>query len=229
MTNCIVVTVRQPVPSVGVAERVRRLPLREVGAVAAEEEGVAEARHGRLAREEDAGRRGPGTLSRERFAEGRQGRRRVARGLGPLPRPQRAAPLPDADRRAEDVVEVRRALGGDDRVASPDVRLVHERLVAAPHEREAVPEEAFRRPVPVVRAGELAVRVPVVAVRPRAVRDGEDLVEPAVAVGLRPPPDGRRHADRLRLHAGRTARGQVPGRAARARWWTRRAGSRRRT
>ena len=116
------------------------------------------------------------------------------------PLPRRPAPLADADGRAEDVVEVRRALGGDDRVASPDVRLVHERLVAAPHEREAVPEEGLRpggqgaarptvlaaaRPtvLAVVRARELPVDVVGVAVRPLPVRHGQHLVEVAVAVG----------------------------------------------
>ena len=48
-----------------------------------------------------------------------------------------------SDGRAERVVEVRGALGGRDRIASADVRLVDELLVAALDQREAVPEEGF--------------------------------------------------------------------------------------
>ena len=85
------------------------------------------------------------------------------------------------------------------------MRLVHERLAAAPHEREAVPEEglgpggqgaarptvlADARPtaLAVVRARELTVDVVGVAVRPLAVRHGQHLVKVAVAVGPLPFP-----------------------------------------
>ena len=87
---------------------------------------------------------------------------------------------------AKDVVEVRGALGGRDRVASADVRLVDEMFVAALDEGKAVPKEGFglrrargARPTnaDVGCARELAVGVVVVGaadsnrrqLRPRAV------------------------------------------------------------
>ena len=106
----------------------------------------------------------------------------VARGL----RTRRSASLPDPHRRAEDVVEIGRALRRGDRVAASDVRLVDEALIATLDEREAVPEEVLggggrrgRSPRPtiitanlaVVRPGELAVDVVVVGVGPRALPD----------------------------------------------------------
>ena len=106
----------------------------------------------------------------------------VARGL----RTRRSASLPDPHHRAENVVEVGRALRRGDRVAASDVRLVDEAFVAALDEREAVPEEVLggdgrrgRSPRPTVvtgavtvdRASELTVDVVVVGVGPRALPD----------------------------------------------------------
>ena len=98
-----------------------------------------------------------------------------------------------ADRRAERVVEVGRAVGRGNGIASADVRLVHELLVAALDEREAVPKEGFclrrsRRERPTITAvagrGELAVGMVGEGAGRVAVGDGENLVEIAVAVGL---------------------------------------------
>ena len=86
-----------------------------------------------------------------------------------------------ADGRAEQVVEIGRALRGRDGVAASDVRLVHEALVAASYQRKTVPEEVLGLAVAVIRAGELAVDMVVVGVLPLALCDGERLVEVAVA------------------------------------------------
>ena len=111
------------------------------------------------------------------FAEGREGCGGVlAIGLG-------------ADGRAEHVVEVRGALGGGDRVATSDVRLVDELLVAALDQCKTVPKEGFgfgqgrgtavgTECRPYRRGGELAVGVVGESAGRVAVGDGENLVEP---------------------------------------------------
>ena len=80
------------------------------------------------------------------------------------------APPPRADRRPERVVEVGDAPRRGDRIAAAGVRLVHEALVAAPDEREAVPLELLRPPPAVVRARELPVGVVAVGEGPPARR-----------------------------------------------------------
>ena len=93
-----------------------------------------------------------------------------------------------ADGRAERVVEVRCALGGRDRVAASDVRLVHELLVAALDEGEAVPKEGFgfgqgrgtavgTECRPYRRGGELPVGVVGESALRVAIGYREDLVE----------------------------------------------------
>ncbi len=115
--------VRQVVPAVGVAKGVCGEPFAVVGAVVPQQEGVAEAIDKRLAGEEGARR---GFL---RVAEGGQGDGPVAVAAE---RPQGGA---------QQVVEEDSAVGVQNRAAAVGVRLVEVALVAAAHERQAVPEE----------------------------------------------------------------------------------------
>ena len=117
----MIIAVGQVVPAVGVAEGVCGEPLAVVGAVVPQQEGVAEASALRLAGEEGALVLG--------VAEGGQGDGPVAVAAE---RPQGGA---------QQVVEEDSAVTGENRAAAVGVRLVEVALVAAAHERQAVPEE----------------------------------------------------------------------------------------
>ena len=156
-----VVAIRQVVPSVGIAEGVCGEPLAVVGAVVAEEEGVAQGVvHLGLAGEEDA----VGSA----VAEGGEGSCLISAVV--------ERPLGGS----QNVVEEGPAVGGQDGASAVGVRLVQIVHAAPAYQRQPVPEELRDCAVRGCGGTELPVQAVGIGTYAFCVGDGEDLVHPAI-------------------------------------------------